>query len=136
MAQIRHYGECPVLHTELNILIPKELGMNLDYWNQIRDSITLGSPYVPSTFIQYMSTKYGYNITILREKNCIEHILKICKNIFDNQALLAIAKNVDESNCNTVTEHYNAAISVYKYKPKPKKTRSELAKETPVANFD
>ena len=136
MAQIRHYGECPVLHTELNLLIPKELGMNLDYWFQIRDSIALGIPYIPATFIQYMATKYGYNINILREKSCIEHIINICKGVYGNPSLLNLAKSIDETNCNTITEHYNAAHTIFKYKPKPKKTRIELAKETPVADFD
>lgn len=123
-----------IIQNELSILIPKELSVNIDYQNQILQNIKLGSPYVPYGFNTYLSNKYGYDIDIIRHK-------EIQKMIFDISSYLH--KNPDPKILQNILKDLSAFpgpnIDTKKYtnmyRSKPKKSRNDLAKEIPLADF-
>ena len=120
------------IQTELSVIVPKELSMNLDYWNQIRENINLigaygsgnGICYIPSAFYIYLSKKYGYNLELLKSEQI--YISNICFNLSKN---LDKFKNISVSN--------NDIYNYGSFKPISKvKSRDDLINEIPIAEFD
>lgn len=130
------------IKSELNILVPKELSTNLDFWFMIRDNIRSGSFFVPTSFLLYMSGKYGYAIDTLKELDYQKHIMEIAIALHNSGSPSGISttmssyygdanKNIPE--LQHLNESYYLPAKVYE---KKKDGRKRLISETPIAYFD
>src|SRR5574343_1321392 len=66
----------------LNVIIPRELANNLDYWFQIRSSINDGYPMIPSAFYNFLSSKYDISLETIKgsEKTILNLVTHLHKN--------------------------------------------------------
>jgi hypothetical protein len=124
-----------LIQKDLSIVVPRELVMNIDYHRLIIQNIESGNNTLPYGFVTYLSNKYGYEIDKIRHKDTQNMILDIALYLHKNpdpkilQDILKSSKVVQNEDIK-----YSALNMVYK--PKPKKNRSDLAKEIPIADFE
>lgn len=122
------------IKAELSILVPKELAVNLDFWYNIKDN---GYLYIPMSFINYMSHKYGYAMDVLNSLDIRQHMLVIIKELAsDNFKLESYRQPPAELNQTYMVPSimYNATNMVAK-KTK-NKDRKRLLQDTPLADFN
>lgn len=124
------------IKTELSILVPKELAVNLDFWYNIRDN---GYIYIPTSFINYMSHKYGYAMDILNSLDIKQHMLSIFKELANDSFKLESYRQPAELNQTYMVPSimYNATDMVTKKVTREIiKDRKRLLQDTPLAEFN
>ena len=116
-----------VIKTELSILVPKELSINLDFWYQIRDNISSGYLYIPYSFTYYLGKKYGYPMEIIDSQEIREWILFLSIKLFENQSIMNKYRNISPPK--------DIYVDLKDYKDEVVNSRLLLANSTPVAEF-
>ncbi len=115
------------LKTELNIFVPKELATNLDFWYTITESIKSNSGYIPSSFLKYLSEKYGYAYEVLNNLEYRQFVLNIAMNIY-NGTHKSLPVEPQQS-------YFSPNSNPRIYKKVTSKERKRLLHETPIAEF-
>lgn len=124
----------------LNILIPKELANNLDFWFQIRSSINDGYPMIPSAFYHFLSSKYDISIETLKASE--KTILNLVSHLHRNPDIIGSYLMTKKDEVKSVFEQkeeeeeeiaYTWSKSYSKY---GEKSRRKLCKEIPLAEFN
>jgi hypothetical protein len=132
------------IKSELNILVPKELATNLDFWFMIRDNIRAGSFFVPSSFLHYLSGKYGYAVETLKQMDYQKHIMDIAIALHNTGSPSGVSPVMNSyyGDATKITkipelqhlnESYYLPVKVYESK---REGRKRLLVETPIAEFD
>lgn len=116
-----------VIKSELSILVPKELSVNLDFWYQIRDNISNGYFYVPQSFTYYLANKYGYPIDLLNRQEIKDWILGLSIKLIENQSLMDSYRNMKPPK--------DTYVELKDYKEEIVNSRKRLANNTPIAEF-
>lgn len=120
------------IKTELSILLPRELAVNLDFWYNIRDN---GYLYIPMSLINYMSHKYGYNMDVLNSLDIRQHMLSIVKELVNDTFKLESYRQPPAE----LNQTYMVPSIVYTSTDTKKarnKDRKRLLQDTPLADFD
>jgi hypothetical protein len=119
------------IKTELSILVPKELAVNLDFWYNVKDN---GYLYIPMSFINYMAHKYGYALDVLNSLDIRQHMLSIVKELAnDNFKLESYRQPVDLNQTYMVPSTMYTSTDTKKAR---NKDRKRLLQDTPLADFD
>ncbi len=118
------------IKTELSILVPRELAMNLDFWYNIKDNVYL---YIPMSFLNYMSHKYGYDLNILNSLDIRQHILSIVKELANDDFKLESYRQPVEIN---QTYMVPSVVVTKKVTRSAIKDRKRLLQDTPLAEFN
>jgi hypothetical protein len=116
------------LKSELNKIIPQELSMNIDFWNQISTNIICGYNYIPQAFIHYLSNKYNYDFELINSSEVRDYIYQI--------AAQSNNKSLDFLRQNQPVFKIDTQPSFQKFSKKLTKARKRLLQETPLAEFN
>lgn len=123
------------LQSELANIIPRELALNVDFWQRIVENINMGMMMVPLSFINHLAHKYGYSVDYLRNTEVLSYIWNLSIHLHRNPEYF---KTLSKSN-NNLTYGYSE-IRLCNNITKPEKPlvkdRKKLTKEIPLADFN
>lgn len=123
------------LQSELANIVPRELALNVDFWQRIVENINMGMMMVPLSFINHLAHKYGYSVDYLRDPEVLSYIWNLSIHLHRNPEYFKTLSNPNKN----LTYGYSESYVVTKpYKPeKPLvKDRKKLTKEIPLADFN
>jgi hypothetical protein len=125
------------LQSELANIVPRELALNVDFWQRIVENINMGMTMVPLSFINHLAHKYGYSVEYLRDPEVLSYIWNLSLHLNKNpDSFRTLAKTTVSYN---LTYGYSESCTyknAYKTEKPVIKDRNKLTKEIPLADFN
>lgn len=125
------------LQSELANIIPRELALNVDFWQRIVENINMGMSMVPLSFINHLAHKYGYGVDYLRTPEVLSYIWNLSVHLNRNpDHFKNLAKTAVSNLTYGYSESYVSKNVTYKPENPVIKDRNKLTKEIPLADFN